>query len=76
MNFQSTIACPCCGSDIHISSQLLISGASFSCSNESCDAVISLDSSSAETVKNAFDKYSELKETSIREAERDNGWGN
>ena len=68
MSFQSVVPCPDCGSDIHIDSNLLLSGSSFKCSNQHCGVAISLDESSLGEVKDAFEKFEELKEESIRGA--------
>ena len=68
MSFQTNIPCPDCGSNILIDSTLLLSGEKFACTNEACSAVLSLDESSISQVKDAFEKYEDLKRKSQESA--------
>ncbi len=68
MSFQTKVPCPDCGTEIPIDSHLLLSGSSFKCPNEHCGVAISLDESSVSEVQSAFNRFEDLKETSIREA--------
>ena len=65
MSVQSVIPCPDCGSNIHIDSQLLLAGQSFSCVNPSCTASIAIQPSQIATVSEAVDKFEKLKKDSL-----------
>ncbi len=61
MSDHPEIDCPCCGGKILLDAAMLLKGSRFSCSNEYCDAVISLSSESHDVTKNALDKLNEIK---------------
>lgn len=71
MSIQTKITCPDCGGDIHIDSVLLISGASFQCSSESCSTAISLAAKDVNKVSKAFNGFENLKSKSIQTAGSD-----
>lgn len=64
MNVMAKIECPDCGKIIHVDAVLLISGASFKCSNKNCSVSLSLDNGQATVVAEAFEKFSEIKRES------------
>ncbi|WP_199609095.1 hypothetical protein [Flocculibacter collagenilyticus] len=66
MSFTSTINCPGCGMPIIFDSQLLLSGSSFSCTNEACNVSISLSREDQNKVSSAFNKFESLKQESER----------
>lgn len=63
MNHDQKIACPSCSADIFFSVPLLITGASFACTQ--CQASIKLAGSSTTEVKASYEKYIEMKKASL-----------
>ncbi len=61
MNDYTEIQCPVCSGKIFIDTKQLLQGGSFSCTNPSCDASVSLSSSSYEVAHNAFNDFEKLK---------------
>lgn len=59
-NAAKSINCPNCGSTIYFSSEGLLRGESFHCSK--CQCTIRLPHSSCEILKDAIDKFNDLKE--------------
>ncbi len=65
MNDYTEIQCPVCSGKILIDAKRLLQGGSFSCTNPSCDASVSLSSSNYEVAQHAFNDFEKLKGKSI-----------
>jgi hypothetical protein len=65
MKDYSEIQCPNCGGKIFIDGKLLIRGGSFSCSNQRCDASVSLSNSSHQVANNAMREFEQLKQSQL-----------
>lgn len=66
MNTKSTVDCPDCHSSIHIDTQLLLTGASFCCSNQKCGISIKLSTEDQSTVSEAMHELEKLEKTCER----------
>ena len=59
---ETKIPCPQCQADIIIKVQLLLQGQSFTCSNETCRAIISVSPGQNKGVVNTFEKLQKIKD--------------
>lgn len=73
MSVQSVVACPDCGSDIHIDSVLLLGGAKFQCTNPQCGVSISIAGESVSAAKAAIEEFEKLKGQAILNAQSSDG---
>ncbi len=62
MKDYSEIQCPNCGGKILIDAKLLLQGSSFSCTNHSCGASVSLCNSSHQVTDNAMREFEKIKQ--------------
>jgi uncharacterized paraquat-inducible protein A len=65
MSVQTNLACPECGNDICIDTQLLLAGTSFSCSNPRCGVTIQLNPSDSHQVQMALDQFEQIKSDAL-----------
>jgi len=69
MSVKTEINCPDCQSPIIIESSLLLAGQSFKCSNPKCHTSISLSLSETQKVAQAFNKFEEIRQDAVEQAQ-------